>query len=97
MAEKTFEELHEEFSRIAVRGDEAELKKFLVTNLKAFPKKQQEDIIMAFVEEAVAMRKDGLDALDAFQKEGLEAVAALEKTKQALEDRAKLLDIKEKI
>ena len=89
--------LMEEFSEVIARGNEDAARKFLVDNLKKFPQDVQDKIIGAFFEEALSKRTDGLHAVADFQKEGLEAVNDLEQGKRQLEDKQKLLDLKEGI
>ncbi len=89
--------LMKEFSEVVARGNEEDARKFLVDNLKQFPQEVQGKIIGAFFEEALSKKADGLHAVADFQKEGLAAVSNLEQGKRQLDDKQKLLDLKESI
>jgi len=89
--------LMKEFSEVVARGNEEDARRFLVDNLKKFPQDVQDKIITAFFEEALSKKANGLRAVADFQKEGLKAVNDLEQGKRKLEDKQKLLDLKESI
>jgi hypothetical protein len=86
-----------EFSEVVARGNEEDARKFLVNNLKQFPQDVQDKLIIAFFEEALSKKASGLHAVADFQKEGLEAINDLEHGKRQLEEKQKLLDLKESI
>jgi hypothetical protein len=86
-----------EFSEVVARGDEKAAREFLVNNLKQFPQDVRDKITFAFFEEALSKKAAGLHAVADFQKEGLKAVNDLEQGKRQLEDKQKLLDLKESI
>jgi hypothetical protein len=89
------ENLRKEFSAIMGRGDEKSAREFLVSHLKEFPQETQDTIIMAFVEEALGKSAEESKLIADFQKQGLEAMDELEKSKQELEDKKKMLELKE--
>lgn len=91
------DELVKEFSEVVAHGNEEDTRKFLVDNLKKFPQDVQDKIITAFFEEALSRKASGLYAVVDFQKEGLSAISNLEQGKQKLEDKGKLLDLKNSI
>jgi hypothetical protein len=89
--------LMKEFSEVVARGNEEDARKFLVDNLKKFPEDVQEKIVGAFFEEALSKKAEGLHTVADFQKEGLDAINDLEQGKRQLQDKQKLLDLKESI
>jgi hypothetical protein len=91
------DELYNKFMKIVEGGDEARAREFLVENLKQFPEKTQNAIIMAFFEEALSANKENADAVSNFQKQGLRMIDELEKVKAKLQDKAKLIEMKKKI
>lgn len=91
------DELMKEFSEVVARGDEKAAREFLADNLKKFPQDVQDKIVGAFFEEALLQKAADSRAVADFQKEGLEAINDLEQGKKKLEDKAKLLDLKESI
>ncbi len=60
-----------------------------------FPQETQDAIIMAFVEEALGKSAEETKLIADFQKQGLAAIDELEKSKQELEDKKKMLELKE--
>jgi hypothetical protein len=91
------ENLRKEFLAIVDRGDERAAREFLVTHLKEFPRDTQDAIIMAFVEEALGKGAEEAKLIADFQKQGLEAIDDLEKSKRELEDKKKMLELKESV
>ena len=91
------ESIRKEFASIVARGNEQEAKDFLIKNLKSFPQSAQDEIIAAFFEEALVNKNDELHAIADFRKQGMDAIDELEKGKRTLEDKGKLLDIKNSI
>jgi hypothetical protein len=89
--------LMKEFAEVVACGDEEAARKFLVDNLKQFPQDVQNKIISAFFEEALSKRSSGLHAVADFQKEGLRAINDLEQGKKKLEDKERLLNLKDSI
>ena len=87
--------LYAEFLKVADRGNEQEIKDFLITNLKRFPQDEQDAIIAAFFDDALKTATDDARAIAKFQKEGLQAAENLEQLKQELKKKAKLLKTKE--
>jgi len=86
-----------EFSEVVARGDEGAAREFLTNNLKKFPQDVQDKIITAFFEEALSKKSSDVRAVADFQKEGLGAINDLEKGKKKLEDKEKLLNLKDSI
>lgn len=89
--------LYTEFFEVADRGDEQEAKDFLLRNLKRFPQDVQDAIITAFFEDALKKSADDSRVVAEFQKDGLQAAGDLERLKDELRKKAKLLEIKESI
>ena len=89
--------LYKDFMALVDRGDEKGAREFLVSHLKEFPQETQDAIIMAFVEEALGKGAEEAKLIADFQKQGLEALDELEKSKQELEAKKKMLEIKESI
>lgn len=87
--------LFKDFMALLDRNDEAGARAFLVEHLKEFPQETQDAIIMAFVEEALGKGAEEARLIADFQKQGLEAIDALEQSKRELEDKKKMLEIKE--
>jgi hypothetical protein len=97
MSNQISAELYEEFFRIAESGDEAAGRKFLMEYFKEFPEETQNAIIGAFVEEALQKKNEEQGVIADFQKQGVEMVNALQKTKEDLQKKSKMLDIKESL
>ncbi|MDE2018851.1 MAG: hypothetical protein KGJ13_00720 [Patescibacteria group bacterium] len=89
------DDLYKDFMAIVDRGDEKAAREFLVSHLKEFPQETQDAIIMAFVEEALGKSAEETKLIADFQKQGLAAIDELEKSKQELEDKKKMLELKE--
>lgn len=89
------ENLRKEFSDIMARGDEKAAREFLVTHLKEFPQETQDIIITGFVEEALGKNAEETKLIADFQKQGLKAIDELETSKRELEDRKKMIELKE--
>lgn len=76
-------ELYNKFTELLKTGSEADARKFLVDNLTSFPEELQEQIIMAFFEEAIASKA----AISKMQHDGIGAMKDLEKEQKDLNDR----------
>lgn len=97
MATPSSENIYEEFFKVAEAGDEQAAKEFLLTYLKRFPQKEKDEIIAAFFEDALQESAGGATAAAEFQKQVIETVEGLEGMKKKLEDKDRLLQIKETI
>lgn len=97
MANVISEDLYNEFLKVVEAGDEQKAKDFLVDHLEEFPKELQDNIIMAFFEEALSKEKTGSAAIKKFQSEGIKLMKELESEKSEVGAKAKLLQIKESI
>jgi hypothetical protein len=93
----THAELYDQFFKIVERGDQATARKFLIENLKQFPRETQDAIITAFLEDALVKKQADDAAVVDFRKEGLKMMDALQKGKKILEKQAKLTEIKENL
>jgi len=90
-------ELREAFEKVLTGGDEAKAREFLVEHLSEFPQDMQDAITMAFVEEALANKAQGDQAISDFKKQGLKTMSALDRAKEEIEKHAKLTEIKKDI
>jgi hypothetical protein len=97
MADVSSENIYDEFLKVADAGDELAAKDFLITYLKLFPEKEKTEIIAAFFDDAVKNGAADAIAVSDFQKQALETVDGLGVMKKKLEDKDKLLQIKETI
>jgi hypothetical protein len=97
MANRTLEELYNEVLNIGESGGEQAAKDFIIKNLNEFPEEEKNSIIVAFVEEALTEQKEGGDAVAAFQQEGLAKFKEMVAEKKMLEDKDKMLEIKESL
>ena len=86
--------IYEELSKVMDGGDEKTARDFIVKKLDRFPKADQDAIITALFEEALAVDARNTELISEFQKQGLAVAAAIGKAKEALEKQGKLLDIK---
>lgn len=95
--DESYEALQKELQSILERKDVAAVKQFLIDHLKEFPQSVQDEIVMAFVEEASAVQKNIMEEWVAWAREGLAAIADIDKTEKALRHKAALLDIRDSI
>lgn len=91
------ESIRKEFSEVIARGNEQEAREFLAKNIKKFPREMQDEIIGAFFEEALVRKNAELRAIVDFRKQGVEMIEDLEHNKRKLEDKKKLLELKDSI
>lgn len=89
--------IYEELSAVMDKGDEKAARGFIVKNLNRFPQADQDAIVIALFEEALAMDSRNTELTSEFQKQGLAVAAAIEKAKESLEKQATLVEIKEGI
>ena len=89
--------IYEEFKKVMERGDEKAARAFIAENLKRFPQADQDAIITALFEEALAVDARNTELTAEFQKQGLAVAAAIEKAKESVEKQDKLLEIKESL
>jgi hypothetical protein len=97
MVEKTFQELYQEFQKIASSGSEEQARQFLIDNLPQFPEEVRKQIVFAFFEEGLEKAAEGESLINNFQKRGLEAVKTLEELKRILEDKKGELELKQSL
>ena len=97
MADISSENIYDEFLKVADAGDERSSKDFLITYLKLFPEKEKAEIVAAFFEDAVKDSAADAAVVADFQKKTLETVDGLGAMKKKLEEKDKLLQIKETI
>lgn len=91
------EELYANLSKLMEGDDQEAIKKFLIEHIKDFPERDQEDILAAFLEDALDKEKTEDEALLDFQGKAIALFKKLEAEKAALEKQDKLLEIKESI
>ena len=87
-------ELYNEFLRIADSGDETAAREFLSKRLADFPQETQDEIVFAFMEEAILKRAEAIADNAALQKEGIDSIDQLEKAKKDLENDARIDELK---
>jgi len=97
MADIPSENIYDEFLKVAEGGDEEAAKKFLIAHMKEFTEQEQGEIIAAFFEDALDGSAAGAEAAAGFQKQAISTVEGLDTMKKKLEDKDKLLQIKETI
>jgi len=97
MTEAINQKLYEDFLKIVESGTEQEAKDFLVEHLKEFSQEEQNEIIVAFLGDAIKQQASDETAVADFQKKAVETFEALVEQKKDLEKKAKLLELKEKI
>jgi len=95
MPNKMPEHLQKEFIKLLKEGDEQAARRFLVEHLKEFPQETQDAIIMSFVEEALGKSAEEAKLIADFQESGLREIDELEKSKQQLEEKKKMIELKE--
>lgn len=90
-------ELHKQLEALIKRGDEEKVRSFVVEHLKEFPKKDQDELIVGLVEDALSADADGETAVSNFRKHGFLVAKEIEKAQEELGIKEKLLDIKESL
>ena len=89
-----FEKLYNEFVSLVEKGDEVKAKDFIFANFEKFPESLQDELTFIFFEKAVLDEAEKVQTIADVQKEGLEAMSQIEKARKALENEAKLQNIK---
>ncbi|HEY5221368.1 MAG TPA: hypothetical protein VIJ29_04515 [Candidatus Paceibacterota bacterium] len=89
------EELYSTLSRLMEGDDQEAVKKFLIEHIKEFSERDRENILTAFLEDALDKENINDKALLDFQNKAIAAFKRLEAEKAALEKQDKLLEIKE--
>ena len=97
MANIPFKDLYDEFIKIAERGDEQEARDFLIKHLNDFPEKVRKGLVLAFFEDAVATQAEDAALVSDFQNESVQALNDMTTLKKTLEDKGKLLEVKDSI
>ncbi len=88
--EDNFNKLYEEFLRIAESGDEDAAKKFFADHVNEFPEETREEILFAFMEEALLKKADSITGSATVKQGGVETIEALIKAKKDLENDARI-------
>ncbi len=94
MDTNTFAGLYEEFISLAEKGNEEKAKEFIFAHFKEFPESLQDELTFIFFEKAILEEAEKVRTIAGVQKEGLEAISQIERAKKALEDEAKIQNIK---
>ncbi len=90
-----FNQLYEEFLKIADSGDEAAAQKFLSDHLAEFPENVQEELIFAFMKDAYIKRGQAIEENAQLQQQGLKAIEEMVAEKKVIEEEGKIGEIKE--
>jgi len=87
-------ELYDEFLRISDTGDEAAARGFLSEHLAEFPEETRDAILFASFEEALLKHAEAIRGNAALQQEGLDAFSGLQHTKNEIERKARIDELK---
>ncbi len=91
------QQLIDQFLAVVENGTEAEARAFLVDHLQEFPEESRNDIIAAFLEDAIVTTATDNALINAFKKEGLETARAMTATRERMDAQAKMDGLKKNI
>jgi hypothetical protein len=89
-------ELYKQLDALIAEGDEVKTRRFVLEHLKEFPEKDREQIMGELVQEAFD-ELSGASSIHELQKQGLAIAESIENAQEKLEDKKKMLDIKESL
>ena len=86
--------LYKDLMDLVERGDENAFREYITAHLQEFLQKEQDAIVMAFLEEAMDKKDAEAKSLAAFQAEGVRMWKLLDEAKEQAEKEKKLREIK---
>ncbi|HVN26593.1 MAG TPA: hypothetical protein VMT99_03010 [Candidatus Paceibacterota bacterium] len=87
----------ERLQEVVAAGDEAAAREFVMQHLHEFSDEDRRAIIVSLATEALSRDAEEIDGLLSLQENGVKTVHALEKIQEKIDDKRRLLDIKESI
>ncbi len=90
-------ELYEEFRDISKTGSEEKARDFLIGHFAEFPREFQEALVLALFEEGAQNSFEAAEVAAEIKRNGLDALKTLLGARTTLEEKLKVLDIKEKL
>jgi len=93
----TTKEIYEKLGTFAGQnaGDEAHA--WVLAHAQEFPEEVRDEIVFQFSVDAMLKDSAETSAIDAMKKQGLEAMDAIERIKSQLQDRLRVLDLKDQL
>lgn len=89
--------LYNQFFQIVERGDETAARKFILDHLNEFDEDSKNEILFGLFEDALATQVNNAGAIADFKKKGAAMLKDMAQERRDLEDRLKLVDIKESL
>jgi len=93
----TTTDVYTQLQQVMQQGSEEEARKFIADHFVEFPKDAQEELALAFFEEALEKSVDEEKTIRDFQGQALDAAGQLEKAKRTLEDQSRVQELQEKL
>ena len=90
-------ELYQEFCTVMQTKTPQEAQSFLVAHFMELPESVQEEVVMLLFEEGLQDAAQTEKIIGEFQSQGLEITGLLQKIKKMLDDKLKVMDVKESI
>lgn len=97
MGDDNFVALYNELRRVIDEGAEDKVWRFLVDHFREFPPPVQEAIIVGLFQKGLKDMAEAESMVTEVQKAGLAAVHVLQRFKKELEDKKRMLEVKETI
>ena len=79
------------------QGDETVARNFLIEHINEVPKEDRDDIIVSLVEEALSKSSSEERALADLRKQGFAIADDIQNAQTKVQDKLKILDLKEKL
>ena len=90
-------ELYDEFIKIAETGDEAATRAFFTEHLGEFPEETKNQLISAFLTEAISGEAEVLQARTEVQKEVVETLSDIQGAKKEIENQNRIIQLREQL
>ena len=90
-------ELYDEFVKIAETGDEASARAFFTEHIGEFPEETKNQLISAFLTEAISEEAEVLQARTEVQKEVIETLSDIQGAKKEIENQNRIIQLKEQL
>jgi len=90
-------DIHNAINDLLQKGDEQAFRAYLTENYDQFPPDLQESVMTYFVEGAIERAGQNAAAINTLYREGKEIADAIDETKRRLQDRRKVLELREKL
>ena len=90
-------ELYDEFMRIGETGDEAAIEQFLTAHLAEFPEETRDQIVSAYLKEALTQEADEIRARGDVEKELIEQLDDAKGARSEIENQQRIQDLQKQI